>query len=150
MNAKPGLLDMPAPPQLVGERRVHRLAGPGDVEEDDGLPKAMDRRAIQKTANKEATMPKGCYPRKPRITAQAGATPEATPKDAKERKPRKTRAASPATSKRAPARREASATPDFAVWDDGSVQIDTDECKGRLLPDQAVKLVEFVQRLKGA
>lgn len=37
----------------------------------------------------------------------------------------------------------------FAVWNDGSVDIDTAECKGRMSGDDVDLLLAYVQRLRG-
>lgn len=35
----------------------------------------------------------------------------------------------------------------IAVWDDGSVDINTPKCKGTLTPEEVARLVEYVRRL---
>lgn len=110
---------MRLPQQLAGRKRVHLIGRP---EEDEGEEITMPRRKAEAVKPAETEQPR----QKRKYTRRKAA-------------PAKVRVAS---------RREVAA-PSFAVWDDGSVQIESQHCKGKLSPEEASQLVAFVARLRG-
>lgn len=130
--------DRPPPPRIAAPSVVHRLE---DDEEDDDMPKGhYDRSKAKPRANAAPTEPTGDQPELEK--------PARKPRKAKKKAPkvRKTRAVR-ATRKAAPV--IAAAGPRFGVFEDGSVQIATAECTGRMSGEDAAALVAFIGRLKG-
>jgi hypothetical protein len=112
---------------------------------------AADAKGEVHTA-KGASMPRGVYDRtksKKRKGAEAAAPAGG------EEKPRKAHGKSRARAAAgAKPRRPREATPPageerFAVWSDGTVDIDAPECKGRLNAATVASLYEYVKRLRG-
>jgi hypothetical protein len=126
-------------------------ADPSDVKPPTPLPK-------------EPTVPKGQYDRskaKPRAAKKTA--PEPTPAAAsageqleaptprKKRGPNKKRKTRAVSSGPKPQRRRASSSSiarTFAVWNDGSVEINADGCKGHLSGQDVDLLVAYVQMLR--
>jgi hypothetical protein len=111
---------------------------------------AADAKGEVHTA-KGASMPRGVYDRtksKKRKGAEAAAPAGG------EEKPRKAHGKSRARAAAAKPRRPREATPPageerFAVWSDGTVDIEAPECKGRLSAESVARLYDYVKRLRG-
>lgn len=132
--------------------RVHRIAKP---EEDQDLePPAPPRPASFPftpggvAPNKEGdTMPRGVYERKKKGAGEGA--PGEQPGDVSKSRTRKRRARRGAARVKPARAPRASSGARFGVFDDGSVQIATAECSGRLGAEDASALVAFITRLKG-
>jgi hypothetical protein len=124
---------------------VHRLGRPDELAEEEV---------------KEDAMPKGQYdrskakPRKAREAAPAApGEPEAAKPEKVARKPRakkavaKKRRAAPAR-RAVPQRRASPSEAVFGVFEDGSVVINSPDCKGKLDHALADRLVKFIGKLQ--
>jgi hypothetical protein len=99
-----------------------------------------------------ATMPRGVYDRSTskKRKGKAEAAAPAGAEQALEKKPRQARAprTAPAANAGKP-RRPQEPGERFAVWSDGSVEIDAPGCKGRLSAESVASLYDYVTRLRG-
>lgn len=87
----------------------------------------------------------------------SGAARRVAPMTAEEDYPKKMTAQKKAQEGKAPAPQKRIGRPPkvakegrcFALWNDGSIELSTDRCKGTLSADEARSLLEYVERLRG-
>jgi hypothetical protein len=152
MENRRGVVVQGDPDRPPASPRWNGAADPSEVKPPTPLPK-------------EPTMPKGQYDRskaKPRAAKKKTAsepTPAAAPAgeqleaptSRKKRGPNKKRMAREVSTAPKPQRRRASSSSiarTFAVWNDGSVEINADGCKGHLSGQDVDLLVAYVQMLR--
>lgn len=135
------LLDPRAGVVPAGARSVRNLHNSGTVRSRKVTPLNMGGPDIDEQSNNQGAndVPKGIYKRQPKADGEGGAkgadtTDKPKTRNAKVRKVVK-------AARRAPAARS---SPRFGKFDDGSVQITTPECKGRLAAAEVDALVSFL------
>jgi hypothetical protein len=94
---------------------------------------------------KEDDMPKGVYPRKKRKARASADAPASTTTTSAAEKPKRARGAA---AEALPRRHRGEAR--FGVFEDGTVHVATEHCKGTLSADDALDLLHFVEKLAAA
>jgi hypothetical protein len=162
---KPDEFSLGAPVVPKGRGKAVNLLSAGDEPEDPQptdlnghvVPAivpfiAADAKGDLITAKGGETMPRGVYDRTKAKKRTAGDAAAAPPTDKPVRKPRKAAAkkrARAANAVPATQRRAQDAGERFAVWSDGSVEIDAPGCKGHLSAESVATLYAYVTKLRG-
>lgn len=102
------------------------------------------KKCEQPNQHEGSDMPRGIYVRKPRIEKPANEAAPTTPAK-KGRKRRSAKRAKAFTKREHPAKLNGPAR--FAVYNDGSVAIETTTCTGMLTAEQGWALIDFITRL---